>query len=88
MLYGIDTDFFRRLGRLEPRFVALPVVIEHDLSFHSASVHDKARKVDAMLAANRVAYAQDAWPLRLGVRGVNALVRVKYALQYRSALFL
>ena len=87
-LYGIDTDFFKRLGRQEPRFLALPIVIAHDLSFDSASLESKAGKLDAMLAANRVVYADDGWLARLGVRCVNALVRVKYSLQYRTLRFL
>lgn len=87
-LYGIDTDFFRRLGRLEPRFVVLPSVVPHDLSFDSSTVDVKARKVDAMLAANRAIYAGDGPLVRAGVRGMNALVRLKYAVQYRSPRFL
>jgi len=87
-LYGTDTDFFKRLGQREARFLALPAIIEHDLSFDSASVESKAGKVEAMLAANRVVYANDGWPVRVGVRCVNALVRVKYALRYRTTQFL
>ena len=87
-LYGTDTDFFRRLGRREERFLALPVEIDHDFSFDSASVDGKAAKVDAMLAANRVVYAADGAWVRAGVRCVNAFVRLKYALRFRSLRFL
>ena len=87
-LYGTDTDFFRRLGRREPRFWVLPVVIAHDLSFDSSTVAVKAQKVDAMLAANRSIYAADGPLVRAGVRCMNAVVRVKYAVQYRTLRFL
>jgi hypothetical protein len=87
-LYGIDTDFFKRLGTHDPRFLALPVVIDHDLSFDSASLDGKAAKVDAMLAANRVVYADDGWLARFGVRCVNAIVRLRYIARYRSFRFL
>ena len=87
-LYGTDTDFFRRLGRREPRFLVLPIAIAHDFSFDSSSIADKARKVDAMLAANRSIYSADGVLLRAGVRCMNALVRLKYAVQYRTLRFL
>ncbi len=88
VLYGTDTDFFRRLGRLEPRFLVLPLEIEHDLSFDAAPVEAKAAKVEAILAANRAIYARDNGVVRAGVRCMNALVRLKYAVQYRSRCFL
>lgn len=87
-LYGTDTDFFRRLGRREPRFLVLPMAIAHDLSFDSSSLDGKARKVDAMLAANRTVYRADGLLVRAGVRCMNALVRLKYALRYRTLRFL
>lgn len=87
-LYGTDTDFFRRLGRLEPRLFVLPLQVAHDLSFHTASIDEKAAKIDAMLAANRAIYAADGWPARVGLRCMNALVRLRYAARYRTVKFL
>ncbi len=87
-LYGTDTDFFRRLGRREPRMIVLALCIAHDLSFDSSTVDVKARKVDAMLAANRAVYAADGPLVRAGVRCMNAVVRLKYAVQYRTLRFL
>jgi GT2 family glycosyltransferase len=87
-LYGTDTDFFRRLGRLEPRLFVLPLQVAHDLSFDAASVDEKAAKIDAMLAANRAIYAADGWMVRAGLRCMNALVRLRYAVRYRTVRFL
>lgn len=87
-LYGTDTDFFHRLGRREARFLALPIAIQHDFSFDASSIEGKASKVDAMLAANRTIYASEGVLVRASVRCMNAVVRLKYAVQYRTLRFL
>lgn len=87
-LYGIDTEFFLRLSKRDDRCRMLDMVLHHELSFDAASVADKARKVNAMLAANRTIYRAEPWSTKLGVRLMSGLVRLRYVLQYRSLLFL
>jgi len=87
-LYGVDTDFFRRLSAVEPRFQVLPLTMAHDLSFDSADLTGKVSRLDAILAANRHIYARDPWPTRAAVRALSLLVRLTYALRYRSPRFL
>lgn len=87
-LYGIDTAFFIRYARRYPEFAILPVVLRHDLSFDTATVSARARKLCDMLAANAIVY-EDAPPLeRVLARAVAVLVRVKHAVQHQTFAFL
>lgn len=87
-LYGIDTDFFLRIGVKDTRFWVLPVTISHDISFDSADLEGKVRKLGAILDANRMIYAgAPAWK-RFAVSALSTLVRIKYALRHRSLRFL
>ena len=86
-LYGTDTDFFRSYSRREASFYILPVVVDHDLSFNTADIGNKAAKISQMFAANRIIYAPDGLFIRAGVAVVELIVRLRYALRYRSLLF-
>ncbi len=88
VLYGIDTDFFRRLAHADPRFFVLPISIQHSLSFDEASAEQKIGKLDQIFSANRQIYSDAAWPSRLVVHLLEMLLRVKYSIKYRNLLFL
>lgn len=87
-LYGIDTDFFRRLARLDPGFYVLPVSLRHSLSFDEATVDIKARKLEQVFQAYRLIFEEAAWSTRVIVSLLHILVRLKYAIKYRSKRFL
>lgn len=87
-LYGIDTDFFIRVAERNRRFLVLPLIIEHDLSFGSASTVVKAAKLREMLASNRLIYSNASLPKRVAVALVGYVVSVVYAIRHRSFEFL
>lgn len=87
-LYGIETDFFRRLARLDARFYVLPVSLQHSMSFDEATVDVKARKLDQIFASHRLIFENDGWGTRTLLALLQLAVRLKYAIRYRSKRFL
>lgn len=88
VLYGIDTDFFRRLSKVEPRFYILPMSVAHSLSFDEASNAEKMRKLDQIFSANRLIYSKAGWPSRWAVKLIESLLRIKYSIRFRNSTFL
>lgn len=87
-LYGIDTDYFRRLARFDSRFFVLPVSLLHSLSFDEASVDSKARKLNEIFASHRLIFSDAAWPVRRLVDLLQMAIRLRYAMKYRNMRFL
>jgi glycosyltransferase involved in cell wall biosynthesis len=86
--YGTDTDFFRTYARREKAFNILPVTIDHDSSFIVASVGEKAVKLDQIFSANSIIHAVDSPIMRMIVAVIEIIVRIRYAMRYRTTLFL
>lgn len=88
VFYGIDTDFFRRLGRIDSRFLVLPMSLQHSLSFDDSSLAVKASKLDQIFTANRQIYSDSGILSRYIVSTLEYVLRLKYALKHRSLVFL
>ncbi|MDC8784105.1 hypothetical protein [Roseateles koreensis] len=86
--YGTDTQFMLDYMDRCAELVVLDLHLEHDLSFFSDSVQNRAEKFNTMRAAYRYIYeGRPIWQ-RFGVAMVMQLVSITYAVRYRELAFL
>jgi len=86
--YGTDTQFMLDYSDRRDELVVLDARLEHDLSFFSDSVQERARKFAEMRAAYRQIYVRRPLAQRLGVAAVMTAISLLYACRYRSLRFL
>ncbi len=86
--YGTDTQFMLDYADRRDELVVLDVRLDHDLSFFSDTVEQRARKFAVMRAAYRKIYEKRSLLQRLGVATVMTAVSLFYTWRYRSHSFL
>lgn len=86
--YGTDTQFMLDYVDHRDELVVLDVQLDHDLSFFSDSLEQRARKFIVMRAANKQIYAQRSLAKRFGSAAIMMVVSLVYAWRYRSCSFL
>lgn len=86
--YGTDTQFMLDYMDRRRSLCMMDTVIDHDLSFFSATSSTRAKKFAVMKAAYDVIYETRPWIQRVGVSIMMLAVSIRYALKHRDLAFL
>lgn len=86
--YGTDTQFMLDYAERRHELVVLNVNLNHDLSFFSESIENRAKKFAVMKAANKHIYSSRSLFKRFGSFVIISIISFIYAWRYRSIKFL
>lgn len=86
--YGTDTQFMLDYSEARKHLCVLNTILQHDLSFFSDSIENRARKFAVMRAANIYIYIKRSFFKRVCVFIVMSVVSLIYAWRYGSFDFI